>query len=77
MELTNDIVDNYFLLIKNLDNKSKLKLISKISDSILENDSNEENIVNCFGKLDSKESADEIIENIYSSRTFEDRDISL
>lgn len=77
MELTNESIDNYFLLIKDLDNKSKLRLISKISDSILENVSNDDIILNCFGKFDSEESADEIIENIYKSRTFEDREISL
>lgn len=77
MELTNEGIDNYFLLIKNLDNKTKLKLIYKISNSILENISNDDKVISCFGKFDSEESADEIIENIYKSRTFEDRELIL
>ncbi|MEK7432233.1 MAG: hypothetical protein AABZ74_03790 [Cyanobacteriota bacterium] len=77
MELTNENIDNYFLLIKNLNNKTKLKLISKISNSILEIKTNDDTVMSCFGRFDSAESADEIIDNIYKSRNFEPRDISL
>lgn len=48
MELTNENIDNYFLLIKN----------------------SHDNVMNCFGKFDSEESANEIIEKIYKSRYF-------
>jgi hypothetical protein len=73
----NNLLNGYFLLIKNLDTKSKLNLISKISQSILEEEKKKENLLNCFGAFKSEESADEIIEKIYKARKFSAEDISL
>jgi len=68
--------DEYFLLLKNLDIDAKLKLISKLSNSILNNNS-EEKFYNLYGKLDTEESADELIKNIRESRHFNRQEISL
>lgn len=72
-----NLENGYFLLIKNLDTKSKLNLISKISQSILIEEKKKENFLNCFGAFKSEESADELIENIYKARKFKLDDISL
>ena len=70
-------VDDYFLLLKNLSMNEKLKLISKISDSISETNKDESHFFNCFGKFHSSKNADEIINDIYSSRHFIKKDIKL
>lgn len=77
MSLSKDNIDNYFMLIKNLDNTDKLKLIAKITESILENNNNEDIIIKCFGKVETEESAEELINNIYNARSFRDKDLSL
>ena len=73
----NSLENYYFLMIKNLDIKSKLNLISKISQSIIEEEKKKNNLLNCFGAFKSEESADELIDEIYKARKFKLDDISL
>lgn len=78
MQLAHDMVDGYFNLLKNLDNTSKIELISKLSSSILEhNDRKESLLENSFGKFISDLSADELYDEIRSSRHFRDKNIEL
>jgi len=78
MQLTHDIVDGYFDLMKNLDNHTKIELISKLSSSILENDNGKESLLlNSFGQFISDLSADELYNEIRSSRHFRNKNIAL
>jgi len=65
-------VDNYFGLLRNLSKETKLKLIAKLSNSIIEDSASENvNVVdNFFGTFKSDKSAEEIIKEIRESRTF-------
>lgn len=70
--------DEYFLLLKNLERRQKLKLISELSNSLLETDSKqEERFYSLYGKLDIKESADELIQSIREARHFGRPDVAL
>jgi hypothetical protein len=70
--------DEYFLLLKNLGRRQKLKLISELSNSLLETDSKqEEKFYSLYGKLDIKESADELIQSIREARYFGRPDVAL
>lgn len=65
-------IENYFLFLKNLEDSQKLKLISKLSDSMIsDQQENEQRFFSLCGKLDTKESADELIETIHNSRYFD------
>ncbi|HBD94090.1 MAG: hypothetical protein A2015_08535 [Spirochaetes bacterium GWF1_31_7] len=78
MQLTHDIVDGYFDLMKNLDNHTKIELISKLSSSILENDKKKESLLlSSFGQFISDLSADELYNEIRSSRHFRNKNIIL
>ncbi len=72
-------LDVYYELIKNLTINDKIKLISKISNSIIEKEikENELDIISCFGAFDSEKTAEEIIEELYKSRNFSKKDIEL
>jgi len=66
------IADNYFGLLRNLSKETKLELIAKLSSSIPKEDILEDkNIVDrFFGAFISDKSAEEIINEIKESRTF-------
>lgn len=65
------LIDNYFGLLSGLSKENKIKLIAKLSNSIVEEDSENENAVDrFFGAFVSEKSAEEIIQEIYDSRTF-------
>ncbi|MEC3881933.1 hypothetical protein [Parapedobacter sp. 10938] len=69
------LADYYFGFLKNLDSRSKLDLISRLSQSVKEAEPIAEiSLQSLFGAYQSDESADEIIEEIRSSRVFK-RDI--
>lgn len=63
------VADYYFGFLKNLDPDSKLDLISKLSQSLKGNDETKEvPLQSLFGALQSDETADEIIEQLRTSR---------
>ena len=65
------VIDNYFGLLRGLSTDYKIKLIAKLSNSIVEEVAENENLVDRFyGAFKSKKSAEEIITEIRESRTF-------
>jgi hypothetical protein len=69
MEAKNLIADNYFGMIKNLSSDVKLELISRISDSLRESSSQDNDTwKKLFGAFDSEQSAEEIIDDLRNSR---------
>ena len=67
----NSIADYYFDFLKNLDQDSKLDLISKLSLSLKEEKQNPGvSLQSLFGAYKSDETADDIIEGIRASRVF-------
>ncbi len=65
------LIDNYFGLLSSLSKENKIKLIAKLSNSIVEEVSETEDVVDrFFGAFKSKKSAEEIISDICASRNF-------
>lgn len=66
-----NIADYYFGFLKNLNQNSKLDLISKLSQS-LKNESNipDTSLQSLFGAYKSEDTADEMIMEIRNSRVF-------
>jgi len=65
------LIDNYFRLLNSLSRENKIKLIAKLSNSIIDDVSENENITDkFFGAFKSEKSAEEIIKEIRESRTF-------
>ena len=65
-----DILNNYWGLIKNLNTAWQLDLIEKLTQSVRKNLSQKSNTIKlAFGAWESDQSADEIIEELRSSRT--------
>jgi hypothetical protein len=82
----NEVLDKFYLLLDQLDTKTKVSIISKISESILKETETidnkkltekEEVFYSCFGSWDTEESADELISMIHSSRCFREREVDL
>lgn len=72
------IIDNYFGLLKNLSPDNKLELITKLSNSLKSSKQEKEKSLNeLFGAFKSKKSADQIIDEIHQSRTFNRKTESL
>jgi hypothetical protein len=70
-EMNNTIINGYIALLDNLSANSKLDLISKLSASIKTDLSNKKSkFKSAFGAFESAKSADEIIDEIKSSRLF-------
>ena len=70
-DLNINLIETYFGLLKNLSADSKLELIAKLSNSMkttkrTKNDS----LKSLYGAFISKQSADEIINDIKQARTF-------
>lgn len=65
-----DIAENIFRMVKNLSADVKLELISKITVSLKETkkEAKDDSWKKLFGAWESEESAEEIIEEIRSSR---------
>ena len=65
------LIDNYFGLLSSLSSENKLKLIAKLSNSIINEATDNDNIVDkFFGAFKSEKSAEELIKEIRESRTF-------
>ena len=68
-DMNNTLVNGYIGLLHNLRLEEKLDLISKLGASAKQNIVNKKNAFKkAFGAFDSKKTADEIIEEIKSSR---------
>jgi predicted glycosyltransferase len=72
-------ISSYLRLIKNLNLKNKMKIISFFSESIIDIDREKEKkeIFDLYRKFISKKDADTIINEIYNSREFSERNINL
>ena len=65
------LIDNYYGLLSSLSKESKIRLIAKLSNSIIEESTENENIVDIFfGAFKSEKSAEELIKEIRESRIF-------
>ena len=61
-------VASFFRFMKNWDNDSKKDLIIKLTKSIDNKSKDKYDFSSCFGAWDDERTADEIIEDIYTSR---------
>lgn len=65
------LIENYFGLLSGLSKENKLRLIAKLTKSIVEEEVEEENLADRFyGAFKSEKSAEDIITEIRNSRTF-------
>jgi len=65
------LIDNYYGLLSSLSKENKIRLIAKLSNSIIEESTENENVVdNFFGAFKSEKSAEELIKEIRESRIF-------
>jgi hypothetical protein len=66
-----NLADYYFSFLKNLNADSKLDLISKLSQSLKNNDTvSETSLQSLFGAYKSEETADQIIAELRASKVF-------
>ena len=75
-------VNMYFNMVQHLDFRSKLELISMLSNSLLNStlkstEDKEQLLKGAFGGFVSDESADEMIENLRAARMFNRPDVCL
>ncbi len=78
------IVETYFHLIRNLSDKEKIELMARISNSLLQDreqvptqKTKEQILLETYGVFESDKSADEIIDEIYRSRCFVEKNYNL
>jgi hypothetical protein len=72
------IVETYATFFEGLNPTSKIELIEKLSKSLkTENKKKEKNFFKSFGAFVSQQSAEDIIEDIKSSRKFRNKEIML
>ncbi len=65
------LIDNYYGLLSSLSKENKIKLIAKLSNSIVEETTEIENVVDkFFGAFKSDKSAEELIKEINPSCIF-------
>ena len=65
------LIDNYYGLLRSLSKENKLRLIARLSNSLIEEEVQNKNVIDrFFGKFKSDKSAEEIIKEISESRTF-------
>jgi hypothetical protein len=71
VDLNTRLIDSYYALLKNLNPKSKLDLISKLTQSIKSDMGKDKSTFeNSFGAWDKKDNAEKLTESIRASRTF-------
>ena len=70
-EINSKLIDSYISLLKNMSAQNKLDLILKLANTV-KTDMERENtdFYKAFGDWDKTESAEELIETIKGSRTF-------
>lgn len=64
LALTNKTIDKYFEVLSRLDNNSKKKLISKLTESLETKDEEDVNLSELHGAWEDKRGSDEIIKEI-------------
>lgn len=65
------LIDNYFGLLSSLSREDKIKLIAKLSNSIVDEGVKKDDVIDkFFGAFYSEKSAEDIIKEIKESRTF-------
>ena len=65
------LLDSYFGLLSGLNKDNKIKLIAKLSNSIIEEESNKNDVVDkFFGAFESDKTPEDIIKEIRESRNF-------
>jgi hypothetical protein len=65
------MIENYYGLLRSLSKENKLKLIAKLSNSMIEEVVEDETLIDrFFGAFKSDKSAEDIIQEIRESRTF-------
>ena len=70
-DLNINLIESYFGLLKNLSTDSKLELIAKLSNSMKTTKrTKDDSLKSLYGAFISKQSADEIINDIKQARTF-------
>ena len=67
----------YLRLIRNLNIKDKMKIISFLSESVIDKSEKEIDLFDLYGKYISNKDADTIINEIHDARKFNDRGIQL
>lgn len=71
VDINTTIIDGYVQMLDNLSPSNKLDLISKLTASVKSDITNKKSsFKEAFGAFQSEKSADEIINEIRSSRTF-------
>ncbi len=70
-DLNVSLIETYFEMLKNLSTDSKLELIAKLSNSMkTSKGTKNDSLKSLYGAFVSKQSADELIDDIKKSRTF-------
>lgn len=65
------LIENYLGLLNSLSRENKIKIIAKLSNSIVDETTEKENVIDKFyGAFQSDKKAEEIIKEIKESRTF-------
>lgn len=71
MNTNNILIENYFGLLSGLGRENKIRLIARLSNSIIEDKKNKSEIVDkLFGSFISDKTDDELINEIKNSRHF-------
>ena len=71
IDIDKNLIDIYLKMIEKLGNKSKLELISRLSSSMKTKKKKiDKSVLKLYGTLKSEETAEELIDNIRSSRLF-------
>lgn len=68
LNFSGKLIDAYFDLLKNMSDEAKKRLIERLESSLGRKKDNRNSGQNLFGAWQSKDSADEIINEIYTSR---------
>jgi len=71
VDIDKNLIDLYLQLIEKLGDKSKLELISRLSSSMKTKKKKiDKSVLKLYGSIKSEETAEELIDKIRSSRTF-------
>ncbi len=70
-DINTKLIDSYISLLKNMSTQNKLDLISRLTNTLNKDIEQEKtDFYKAYGGWDKKESAEELIETIKKSRTF-------